>query len=182
MQSGSIAKRYSRALIELAQETGQVDDVLKELEAFEQDLKQSGALYQVLTNPSFTGAQRMSVLRALLDSSKFHDLTNRFLLLVTEKRRMDMFESILREFRNSYDQQKGLVRVTVTSAVPLPSDLEQQLVKQIESMVSRKVVLTRQVDPGVLGGVVTRVGDLLFDGSLSTQLARLKTALLQEHI
>lgn len=182
MQSGSIAKRYSRALIELAREADAVDETLKELELFETYLEYSGALRQVMTNPSFSGAQRVTVLRDLLAASGFHDLTKRFLLLVAQKRRMDVFGSILREFRSYYDQQQGLVRVTVTSSAPMPPDLEKQLVQQIESMMSRKVILNRQIDPSILGGVMTRVGDLLFDGSLSTQLARLKAALLQEHL
>jgi F-type H+-transporting ATPase subunit delta len=182
MQSGSIAKRYARALIDLAREAGEIEHVLKELEVFEAYLEQSDALRQVLTNPSFSGDQRVAVLRDVLDTVKFSDLTRRFLLLVAEKRRMDIFGSILREYRNYYDEQQGLVRVTVISAVPLPQDLEKRLTAQIESLVNRKVVLTREIDPGILGGIVTRVGDLLFDGSLSTQLSRIKTALLQEQL
>lgn len=182
MEAGSISKRYARALLELAQPEGKVDAVLAELESFEKLLKTSSMLSVVMTNPSVSSEQRVSVLRDVLAVVKYSTLTNRFLLLVAQKRRMPVFEDILREFRNSCDEMKGIVRVTVTSATNIPADLEKQLVGQIETMTKKKVVLTKEVNPALLGGIMTRVGGLLIDGSLSTQLSRLKSSLLEEQV
>jgi F-type H+-transporting ATPase subunit delta len=182
MEAGSISKRYARALLELAQPEGKVDAVLAELEGFEQLLKSSSMLSVVMTNPSVSSEQRVLVLRDVLATMKYSTLSNRFLLLIAQKRRMPVFSDILREFRNSCDEMKGIVRVTVTSAAPVAADLEKQLVGQIETMTKKKVMLTREVNPALLGGIMTRVGGLLIDGSLSTQLSRLKSSLLEEQV
>ncbi len=182
MQSGSIAKRYARALVELARDSGRVEGVFKEIENFEEYMRESPQLKAVLVNPLFPAHQRLAVLKDLLKVLKYSELTGRFLLFVAEKRRMDLFSSILREFRNYYDELNGLVRVTVTTAAPLTPELELRLLEQIEKVVNRKIVLTRIVDPDIIGGIVTRVGGMLIDGSVQTQLARMKSILLNEQL
>ena len=178
MQFGSIARRYARALLELAKEEALVEKVLKDLNDFESLLDEQPSIRDVLTRRSFTSLQQVGVLRELLALTDFAPLTRNFLLLLVEKHRMNALDGIVREFKRGYDDLKGLVRVSVTSASPLPSRLEQQLIAYLESATKRRVILTKEVDPDIIGGVVTRVGDVLFDGSLSTQLKRMKSELL----
>ncbi len=178
MQSGSIARRYARALIELAKEEALVEKVLKDLNDFETLLSEQPMLQEVLARRSFTSRQQAGVLSEVLDATDFCKLTRQFLLLLVEKHRMDILDAIVYEFKRYYDELKGYVRVTVVSATPLPSRFEQQLISHLEAVTKRSVILTKEIDPDIIGGVVTRVGDVLFDGSLSTQLRRMKSALL----
>ncbi len=181
MQSGSIARRYSRALIELAKEQALVEKVLKDLNDFQALLTDQPALRDVLTRRSFTSKQQSGVLRELLETTDFSTLTKHFLLLLVERHRIQFLDAIVREFKKDYDDLKGYVRVTVVSATPLPSKFEQQLISYLEGATKRRVMLTKEIDPKIIGGVVTRVGDVLFDGSLSTQLQRMKSELLGQH-
>ncbi len=178
MQSGSIARRYARALLELAKEEALVEKVLKDLHDFQSLLRDEPSIGEVLTRRSFSSLQQVGVLRDVLALTDFAPLTRNFLLLLVEKHRINVLDSIVVEFKRGYDELKGLVRVSVTSASPLPSRLEQQLIAYLEKATKRRVILTKQVDTGIIGGVVTRVGDVLFDGSLSTQLKRMKSELL----
>lgn len=182
MISGSIAKRYAKAFIELSNEHQQIETVSREFTDFQNKLSTSSSLNAVMTNPSILTEQRLAVLRELLESMKYSQLTRKFLILLAQKRRLDVYDAIVREFRAYDDQQKGVVRVQVTSAVPLSSEQESMLVSQIEKLTGRKAVVTRKVDPSIIGGIVTRMGDLQIDGSLSSQLKRLKQALLSTSV
>jgi len=182
MESGSISKRYARALLDLARESDISDSVLKELTSFEKLLQESVQLHSVMTNPSFTADERVAVLKDLFGTVKVSDLTRRFVLYVAKKRRMGIFTDILKECQKLSDQLNGIVRVTVTSAVPISGDTEKNLVDQIQEMVGRTVIISKTIDPLVLGGLVTRVDGLVIDGSIATQLTRMKTALLGEQL
>lgn len=179
MITGSISKRYARALMELAQQDGQIDQVQQELHVFVDAMNGCSELHTVLTSPSFLAEQRILVLKQVLDKLQSGSLTRRFLLLLTERKRMDILPDIVHEFSNHYDELRGHVRVTVTSAQPLTAEQEQALIANIERATGRKAVVSRQVDPHLIGGVVTRVNDLLIDGSVATQLKRMRSALLQ---
>lgn len=179
MITGSISKRYARALMELAQEEGQIDQVQAELHTFLETMNGSSELHLVLTSPSFLADQRLAVLKQVLDRLECGSLTRRFLLLLTERKRMNALPDVVREFSNHYDELRGHVRVNVTSAQALTQEQEQKLIEQLEQATGRKAVVTRQVDTHLIGGIVTRVNDLLIDGSIATQLKRMRSALLQ---
>lgn len=180
MQSGSIAKRYSRAFIELAQESGTTDTVLREMSDFCDKLNGSPMLKTAMINPSFVTDQRVAVLKELMQALNYSPLTHRFLTQLALKRRLDVVEAVVHEFRNYYDDLRGLVRVSVTTATPLSAEQDAQLITQVEALTGRKAVVTRHVDPKVIGGIVTRINDLLIDGSVATQLQRIRGTLLRE--
>lgn len=180
MQNGSIAKRYSKALIDLAVEANSVDKVLSELLDFKSKLDASPSMKTVMVNPSFRTEQRIGVLRDLVGNLKYSDLTRRFLFLLASKNRMLAIDDVIREFHNYSDGLRGVVRVSVTTAVPLPEQQNRQLVAQIETLTGKKAVVTHHVDPKIIGGIVTRINDLLIDGSVATQLQRMRGALLKE--
>lgn len=180
MQNGSIAKRYSKALIDLAVEAGSVDKVLNELLDIKARIDGAPSLKTVMVNPSFRTEQRIAVLRELVQGLNYSDLTRRFLFLMASKNRMVAIDDVIREFHNYSDNLRGVVRVSVTTAVPLTQEQDQQLVTQIEQMTGKKAVVTHTVDPNIIGGVVTRINDLLIDGSVATQLSRMRSALLKE--
>jgi F-type H+-transporting ATPase subunit delta len=162
----------------LAREDRAVEEVQRSLEELQRLLHDHPLLWDVLTRQSITAHQQVAVVRELLSSLTLHPLVGRFLLLLVQKKRMPAFHDIVREFGQMYDELSGIVRVTLISAAPLTRDMEQGLVSRIEAQTKRKVILKKEVDSAIIGGIVTRVGDLLFDGSISTQLARLKQTLL----
>lgn len=180
MIAGSVSKRYAKALFELGREQNCVDELLTNLESFERVLRENRNLHAVLTLPSVSLELRARLLKELLAKTDYHDLTRRFLLLLAQKGRVDIMSDIVREYRNFYDAYKGQVRVTIKVAGPLDKEIESRLIETIQKRIGKKVIVNKVIDPSIIGGIVTMVGDLLFDGSISTRLARLKQSLLIE--
>lgn len=192
MQAGSIARRYARALLDIVQESAVQESSLKEsdkvaqtmtdLENFEILLKNNPELKFVLVSPLFSKKQRESILQEILSGQKCLDIVKRFLLFVASKGRFSQYFAIVREFRHFYDAQKNIIRVTLTSAVELNISTQAEIVGSIEKMTGKQVFLTKEIKPEILGGVVTRVGDLLLDGSIASQLTKMKQSLLVDNL
>lgn len=175
MTDGSVARRYARALLELAKEDGVLDRVDSELGKF-LALSQ-GDLSVVMSNPVFTGAERRAVLEAVLARTDFHPFTLNFLRLTLEKNRMDRLTDIHREYRALADVEAGRVRATVTTAFPLDAAMEAQITRSLATTTGKDVLVTTRVDPSLLGGMVAQVGSRVFDASLRTRLNQLQLSL-----
>ena len=159
-------------------EAGNLDAVAGDVDGFKKAMEGSEDLTQVLTSPSYSAANRVDVLRALL-SDKVQPLTLKFLLLLAERDRLRYFEAVHREFQILRDSQAGIVRVHISSATAMDEAVEKDLAAALQKRVGGTIEVTREVDPELLGGVVTQVGNLVFDGSLKTQVMRMKRHLGQ---
>ena len=115
-------------------------------------------------------ARRLAVSRVLRN----------FLLLLLERGRIAALPGIVREFRALADQQAGRIRVQVTCARPLDPGVELRLKSALEKRSGKQVVLEKHEDASLIGGIVTQVGDLVYDGSVRTQLATLRHELLSD--
>lgn len=164
--------------MELVEESQQIDQVTQELEEFGQLLDGSEDLKEVLTSPSYGGDRRMDVLRAIFEG-KITPLALNFLLLLASRNRIRHFDDVLREFLVLRDEKAGIVPVHIASATELSSDVQGELTTSLERMVGKKIRVTTEVDPTLVGGMVTRVGNMVFDGSLATQFSRLRRHLGQ---
>ncbi len=175
MIDGSIARRYAKALLELAREDGALDRVEADLAGFVKAAE--GDLGVVLSNPVFTGAERRAVLDAVLARSGFHAYTLNFLRLVLDKNRMDCLVDIHREYRALADTEAGRVRATVSTAFALDAEMAAAVQASLEAATGKDVVITTRVDPSLLGGMVAQVGGRVFDASLRTRLDLLQLSL-----
>lgn len=176
MVNVSIARRYARALIEVA--GAQADRVLEQLTAFVQLLEQSSELRDVVTNPAYTRAERSAVVEAVIRAlGPLETALANTLRLLVDRNRLEYLPDIARIFREQADLRAGRVRGQVTSAVPLPSEVVNKLERSLEALTQRNVVLEPKVDPSILGGVAAQVGSVLYDGTLRTQLAELERSL-----
>ena len=180
MVNVSIARRYARALLDVATEAGRADAVSDQLSAFATVLADNRELSNVLLNPAFTTSQRSGVVEGLMRSMGAVEpvLANTLRLLV-ERNRLSYLPDIARLYRDLVDAQAGRVRGHVTSAVPLTLDAVQKLSASLQTLTQRQVVLEPRVDPSVLGGVAAQVGSTLYDGTLRTQLEQMRRELKQ---
>ncbi len=178
MRNVSIARRYARALLEVASERGSVDLVMDQLTGFAQVLQQSPDVADVLVNPAFTRAQRLAVVDGLVGAAGAVDpsVVNLLRLLV-DRSRFGYLADIARVYRDLADAKVGRVRGKVTSARPLDAQVLSRLEKALEQMLQRNVVLDAQVNPRLIGGMAAQVGSVLYDGSLRTQLEELRRTL-----
>jgi F-type H+-transporting ATPase subunit delta len=180
MVNVSIARRYARALLDVATESGRSDAVAEQLTAIAGSLAQNRELEDVLFNPAYSREQRSRVLEALMGAlGKVEPVLANTLRLLGERNRLGYLPDISRLFRDMADAQAGRLRGHVTSAVPLSADALKLLSEQLKTLTQRNVVLESRVDPKVLGGVAAQVGSTLYDGTLRTQLEQMRRQLKQ---
>jgi F-type H+-transporting ATPase subunit delta len=180
MVNVSISRRYARALLDVATESGRADAVAEQLTAISGSLSQNRELEDVLLNPAYSREQRSRVLEALLGAlGKVEPVLANTLRLLVERNRLGYLPDITRLFRDMADAQAGRLRGHVTSAVPLSPEALKQLSEHLKTLTQRTVVLEPRVDPSVLGGVAAQVGSTLYDGTLRTQLEQMRRQLKQ---
>lgn len=172
-----LARRYAQALVGLGSETGQTERYLRELGEVTSLASQSDDLSRVLFTPLYPREERRGLVRALAERLELARETRAFLLLLVDENRTGLLQSIRDALQELVDRQAGRVEATVRSARPLSETQQARLREALSRRVNAEVSLTTEVDPTLIGGVVARVGDLLFDGSVKTQLASLADSL-----
>ena len=178
MTETTVAERYARAFYELAEEEGQLGEFSRNLQAACDAFGASSELRQVLTDPVLDQDRQLAVLEALLARLGITGLTQRALTVLGRRRRLSALPEITRRFQALADARGGVLRVRVTSAAPLDEGYFKRLVSEIERATGRKVAVERSVDPSLVAGVVTQIGDNTIDGSLKGRLAAYEDRLL----
>lgn len=177
MIAGSIARRYARALLEIGVADGNFERLGREVRALARALKSSQELVVALTNPAFPKSDREKILRAILQRLGASQMVVNFTRLLLDRERMAVLADISRELDAMIDARAGRVAAEVRSAVPLDAGQRERLTQALEQLSGKKVEMKIDHDPALLGGVVAKVGDTVYDGSLRTQLERMKQAL-----
>jgi F-type H+-transporting ATPase subunit delta len=176
--AGSVSRRYARALFQIGVDAGTFEALGQELADLAEMFAGSPELRQTLENPVFKPSEKRAILEKLLPRVAPSRTVQSFALLLLERNRIVALPAIARAYRELSDAHSGRVRATVTSAEALsPADLE-RVRRALEQRTSKKVMLEAKVDPSLIGGLVARVGDLVLDGSVRTQLATLREKLL----
>jgi len=175
--TGSIARRYARALFELAIEQKQEAALQEALSALAEAVRSNRDLKDLFENPAHTRDQRALVAESLCKGLRATPTFRSFLLLLVDRNRLQYLEGISRTFGAMVDTHAGRVRARVVSAVEMKEAAAKQLAKMLEAATGRTVVLERQVEPSLLGGVVAHVGGRVYDGSLKTQLEEMRQQL-----
>jgi len=179
----TIARRWAVALLQLASEERVVDRVADDLERFLAAVEaHGGAMGEALASPVFTADERRRVLDAMLPTLGLHPHAENLLRLANDKRRSGLVRAIVESYRELADALAGRARVTVETAEPLTPDLERDVRAALESVTGKQVVLRSVVRPELIGGLVARVGDTVYDSSVRTHLARIRQALLTSQL
>ncbi|HEY2736497.1 MAG TPA: ATP synthase F1 subunit delta [Polyangiales bacterium] len=177
MTIGIIPRRYGSAILALATQENKVDRVSSDLHDFAASWKDSRALRAAFENPVISVEARRKILRAVAAASGMDDLTVRSLLMLSDRGRLTELPQIVEAFDELAEARGGRVRAEVITASELPEAYFSELQKILEQVTGKHVIVTTRVDPSLLGGVVTRIGDQVFDGSLSHKLSELKNQL-----
>jgi F-type H+-transporting ATPase subunit delta len=181
MRSAGAARRYARALFALASEEGRIDAVRAELRALRRVLAESDDLRHAVFRPLRPVSERRAVLQTVCDRLGTGASVRNFCALLVDQRRVVDFESICGAYDELADAAAGRTRARVVSAEPLAATQRERLRRALEARTGRQVELDERVDPSLIGGAVASVGGLVFDGSLRTQLERLRSSLTRGH-
>lgn len=178
MAAGSVSRRYARALFSMGVDRGTFEQLGKELEAFSDLWSGSAELRQAMENPVFKVSEKRAVLQNILPRVAPTSEVQKFILLLLERRRLQGVAAISRAYRELADAHTGRVRAHVTSAQPLAAAELERVRQSLAKRTGKQVILESSVDPALIGGLVARVGDLVLDGSVRTQLGTLRDKLL----
>jgi F-type H+-transporting ATPase subunit delta len=176
--AGSLAKRYAKALLDVAMEARAAEVVLRELGGVAALIGQQRELRKFLLNPSVRRRDAVQVMDEIAGRLQVSPLTRTFLKVVLEAGRMAALEGILHAYEALLDERIGRVRAAVTTAAPLDGGQQKRLAAELARLTGKQVVLEVTQDAAILGGMITRIGSRVYDGSLKTQIARLRRELV----
>lgn len=177
MVTGSLSRRYARAVIDLGQAAGNLDRMGADLRTLAKAMKDSAELQSALTSPAIRRADRRRILDALLTRIGAQPHTKNLVYLLLDSERLGSLEGISREVDAMIQARSGRVSAEIISAKPLDPAQVSQITASLEQLSGKKVDVTRREDPSLLGGVVAKVGDVVYDGSLRTQLRAIREEL-----
>lgn len=174
-----VAKRYARALIQIGEEDGNYELYGVELKGFEELLEASPELRDVMLNPIYEREIKKRAIRLVAEKLRLSPIVQNFLLLLVDKRRITALKHVVRCYQELVDEVAGRIRAQVFAAVPLEEPVQEVLKGKLETLTGKKVILEVAQDPDLIGGIVTKIGDKVYDGSVRTQLASLREILLK---
>ena len=177
MKQTILANRYAKAIFAVGQEQ-------KKYEEYNEVLQGLAALYvshpevvDALTNPLYPMDVKEKVMKGIVGSMKVDKIMGNFLNLLVEKKRAEILPEIASAYKTMVDEAKNISHGNVISAIELSDELKENVQTILEKLTGKKVELTTSVDPSIIGGIIAKVGDLVLDGSIKTQLAGLKDSI-----
>ena len=176
MQDVRVAKRYADAIYSAAVEAGVLDNVIEDVISLLGLIRDSDEFNAFLHNLLIVPESKQSILQELFGNQLDPLVLNSLFLLVLKKRERST-EDILLAFTQLVDEQAGRLVADVTSAIELTSTQQDALVEKLSGYSGKQVRLSMRVDSSIKGGFIAKLGDTVFDGSVATQLQRLKRQL-----
>lgn len=178
MIPGVIAKRYATALLELGVETNSLDQLVDELGRAAQAYEASGELRVAFEDPLVNIQAKKAILHEIAERLGVGQTTKNALGLLLERRRIRALPAIAGRLRELADAKRGIVRAEVHAAMPLPEEYFEKLQRELERISGRRIALERKLDPSLVCGVIVRVGDTVYDGSLVARVRQMKETML----
>jgi F-type H+-transporting ATPase subunit delta len=178
MSIETVARRYASALADVVTKSGDTEVVKNELKTWEQLITSSGELHSAFANPAIAHLSKEKVLEGLLTKTKPTATTANFLRVLLRNGRLTELPEINEKFASVLDERSGVVAAHVTSARPLGEAEKAELQASVARLTGKKVNLNFEIDENLIGGVVTRIGSTVYDGSVKTQLENLKKELI----
>jgi F-type H+-transporting ATPase subunit delta len=177
LSSQTVARRYAAALADVVVQQGEQRAVQDELIAWELMIHSNPQLQEVFANPSIPYEQKLAVLRELITRTKIRPSTANFLQTLLKNQRLTGLREINNRLTEVLDERAGVVAAQVTTARPIAEEMRKALSQRLESITGKNVRLSFATDDELIGGIVTRVGSTIYDGSIRGELKRLEQAL-----
>ncbi|EGL81795.1 ATP synthase F1, delta subunit [Caldalkalibacillus thermarum TA2.A1] len=168
---GAVAKRYAKALFEVAKEREELDKIEQDLQYTDQVLREHPDLVRFLTHPLVKKETKKELIGTVF-AEQLSPTTLSLLRLLVDRERENELSGIATYFVRLANEVRGLVDVVVTTATPLLPEKQEVLRQQLARMTGKKVRLHFVVDEGVLGGITVKIGDLIYDGTVRGKLSR----------
>ncbi len=172
MGTHNIALRYAKALLALGQTEEQCQEYLKQLRQVQSFLKKEPEAENLLNSKRIHSQIKKDLLKTLFENRLDKTLLN-FLLLLQDKERMGYFSAIVEVFEGQIHEEFGYLKVKVSSALEISPQEEEEILLGLEALTGKKIILEKGLDKDQIGGLIIKIGDMVYDGSIKGQLNQL---------
>ena len=179
MPSRASAARYAKALFDVALKESDPVRIERDLASFVELMSSNAELQSALTNPAVPVNAKRRIVDALAMRLHAAPPAHKLLLLMADRDRLGAAPDLLAVYRERLMEHQQVVRAEVTTSEPLPPDRVAQIQEKLALLTGRKVEMKTSIDPAIIGGVVTRIGSTVYDGSIATQLTKLRQRLIE---
>jgi len=171
------AARYARALLDVAIKESDPLAAEQDLATFVDLVEGHQDLQRTLANPVVSAGAKRAMVQQILDRVKFSSPAGKLLLLLASRGRLELVPHVLAVFRERLMEYRNIVQAEVTTATPLSPERVAQLQARLSTITGQTVTMSARVDSALIGGMVTRIGSTVYDGSVATQLAKVRSRL-----
>ncbi len=178
----TVARRYAKALLTLGKEDGKYKEYGEGLSGFSGLLEREPELKDALLNPIHSREERRKLLLKIIDLLQMSPLVSNLLQLLFDKHRLSAVEGVSLAYQELVDSVENISRAKVKTAISLDEATQDRLRQTLEKLTGSTVVMEVEEDAGILGGVVARVGDLVLDGSVRSQINSLRESLIKGEV
>lgn len=166
---------YAKAFLALGKSTGDQQQLLDELESFVVVLQQIPRLRATLESPRIGFPEKAKIVDQAIKGKASPQFLN-FVKVVCRNGRFDCLSAVAAAARESFDEMSGRVMATMTTAEPVDDEVRNKVAQKLSAVLGKQVTIQSQIDPSIIGGLVVRVGDTVYDGSLKNQLKQVRSA------
>jgi len=174
MSVQGIARRYATALADVVSQRGEALEVKQELITWANMTRANPNLRDVFANPTIPLDQKRKVLNKLVEIARPRPTTVNFLKVLLQNQRLTELDEINQKFAQVLDDRAGVVAARVTTARPIPAKTQQTLEARLHQLTGKSVRIDFDTDPEMIGGLVTRIGSTIYDGSVRNHLEQMK--------
>jgi F-type H+-transporting ATPase subunit delta len=172
-----VARRYATALADVVAARGEAQEVQKELAAWAEMMQSNEQLLEVFRNPTIPYEQKRKVLTTLIERSRVRPTTANFLQVLLQNHRLAELREVNKRFAQILDERSGVVSAEVTTARSVTQSSQDALRTKLTAMTGKSVRLSFTTDEELIGGIVTRIGSTIYDGSVRNQLQQVRERL-----
>ena len=172
-----VARRYATALADVVTARGEAQEVKEELAAWSEMMQSNEQLLEVFRNPTIPYEQKRKVLSTLVARARVRPTTANFLQVLLQNQRLAELSEVNKRFAQILDERSGVVSAEVTTARPVAQSSQAALRDKLAAMTGKSVRLSFTTDEELIGGIVTRIGSTIYDGSVRNQLQQVRERL-----
>lgn len=172
MKQTRAAIRYAKAVLNLAIDTNEADNVNKDMLLIAETIEANKEVEIMLNSPVIKASAKKDTLLAIF--SNLNPISKGLINQLVENKRLAILENIAKQFTIIYDHHKGTQVAKVTSAIPLTDELKEKVLDKVKEIVGKKVTLENIIDPSIIGGFILRIGDKQYDASISGKMNNLR--------
>ena len=179
MSVETVARRYALALADVVEKSPESEIIKTELKQWEAMMTSNMDLINAFRNPAINHASKEKVLENLIEKAKPSRATANFLRVLLRNNRLTELAQINAKFASVLEERSGAVAATIVSARPLSAEEQAELQNNLSKLTGKNVSLNFNIDQSIIGGVVTKIGSTVYDGSVKTQLENLKEQMIR---